>query len=251
MDYGSLMCWATNAIGRMDEPCIFHLIPAGRPDPVHNCTVVNQTYSTLHVVCLRGFDGGLPQGFTMEVRESNTQYMVANTTNTRSPAFTVTGLQAGKRYSIMISSGNAKGRSEPVRISAFTSSAPVNQKNSRPDESPLTKMGEFKFTPILGVLMTVGAALILVFIIIIAYFCVRRSPPNSRRKRANDNRISYTETHIPLQKGIDDCIDGNNGTALTPMLSEHERNPDIIPINGRGEKKFKGLSKFYFNGLGA
>ena len=100
MDYGSLMCWATNAIGRMDEPCIFHLIPAGKPDPVHNCTVVNQTYSTLHVVCLRGFDGGLPQGFTMEVRESNTQYMVANTTNTRSPAFTVTGLQAGKRYSI-------------------------------------------------------------------------------------------------------------------------------------------------------
>ena len=166
MDYGSLMCWATNAIGRMDEPCIFHLIPAGRPDPVHNCTVVNQTYSTLHVVCLRGFDGGLPQGFTMEVRESNTQYMVANTTNTRSPAFTVTGLQAGKRYSIMISSGNAKGRSEPVRISAFTSSAPVNQKNSRPDESPLTKMP--KITPILGVLMTVGAALILVFIIIAA-----------------------------------------------------------------------------------
>ena len=174
----------------------------------------------------------------MEVRESNTQYMVANTTNTRSPAFTVTGLQAGKRYSIMISSGNAKGRSEPVRISAFTSSAPVNQKNSRPDESPLTKMGEFKITPILGVLMTVGAALILVFIIIAAYFCVRRSPRNTqRRKRANDNRISYTETHIPHNKGIDDCIDGNNGgTALTPMLSEHERNPDIIPINGRGKK---------------
>ena len=98
-------------------------------------------------------------------------------------------------------------------------------------------MGEFKITPILGALMTVGAALILVFIIISAYFCVRRSPSSSRRKRANDNRISYTETHIPLQKGIDDCINGdgsNGGTALTPMLSEHERNPDIIPVNGRG-----------------
>ena len=34
MDYGSLMCWASNAIGRMSDPCIFHLIPAGRPDPV-------------------------------------------------------------------------------------------------------------------------------------------------------------------------------------------------------------------------
>ena len=61
MDYGSLMCWASNSIGRMEHPCIFHLIPAGKPDPVHNCTVRNQTISTLHVVCGKGFDGGLPQ----------------------------------------------------------------------------------------------------------------------------------------------------------------------------------------------
>ena len=61
MDYGSLMCWATNSIGRQDDPCIFHLIPAGKPDPVHNCTVRNQTFSSLHVTCGKGFDGGLPQ----------------------------------------------------------------------------------------------------------------------------------------------------------------------------------------------
>ena len=107
-------------------------------------------------------------------------------------------------------------------------------------ESALTTVGEFTLTPILAVLMTVGAALILVFVLIAAYFCVRRGPSNggSRRKRgANDNRISYTETHIPLQKGIDDCIDDHNsgGTALTPMLPDHERNPDIIPISRRGK----------------
>ena len=61
MDYGSLMCFATNSIGRQSEPCIFHLIPAGKPDPVHNCTVRNQTISTLYVTCGKGFDGGLPQ----------------------------------------------------------------------------------------------------------------------------------------------------------------------------------------------
>ena len=103
----------------------------------------------------------------------------------------------------------------------------------------MTTVGEFTLTPILAVLMTVGAALILVFVLIAAYFCVRRGPSNggSRRKRANDNRISYTETHIPLQKGIDDCIDDHNsgGTALTPMLPDHERNPDIIPISRRGK----------------
>ena len=96
--------------------------------------------------------------------------------------------------------------------------------------------------------MTVGAALILVFVLIAAYFCVRRGPSNggSRRKRANDNRISYTETHIPLQKGIDDCIDDHNsgGTALTPMLPDHERNPDIIPISRRGKESFKNNVDF-------
>ena len=96
--------------------------------------------------------------------------------------------------------------------------------------------------------MTVGAALILVFVLIAAYFCVRRGPSNGghggrngrKGRPGNDNRISYTETHIPLQKGIDDCIDcvddhNSGGTALTPMLPDHERNPDIIPISRRGE----------------
>ena len=67
MDYGSLMCWATNAVGRQEKPCVYHLIPAGRPEPVSNCTVLNQTYSTLHVACKAGFDGGLPQSFSMQV----------------------------------------------------------------------------------------------------------------------------------------------------------------------------------------
>ena len=74
-------------------------------------------------------------------------------------------------------------------------------------------------------------------------FAIRnKSKPNTfilhtKGRPGNDNRISYTETHIPLQKGIDDCIDDHNsgGTALTPMLPDHERNPDIIPISRRGK----------------
>lgn len=49
LDYGSLLCWARNSIGRQKEPCIFHLIPAGVPDSPKNCTIVKQTTSTLQV----------------------------------------------------------------------------------------------------------------------------------------------------------------------------------------------------------
>lgn len=49
MDYGSLLCWATNSVGRQRDPCIFHLVPAGVPDALKRCIIGNQTTSSLHV----------------------------------------------------------------------------------------------------------------------------------------------------------------------------------------------------------
>ena len=49
LDYGSLLCWASNSIGRMRDPCIFHLVPAGVPDNLKNCSIGNQTTSSLQV----------------------------------------------------------------------------------------------------------------------------------------------------------------------------------------------------------
>ena len=55
------MCRAQNEIGLQENPCIFHLMPAGKPDPVSNCSVSNQSYSTMSVTCKPGFNGGLRQ----------------------------------------------------------------------------------------------------------------------------------------------------------------------------------------------
>lgn len=41
----------------------------GRPFPLSNCTVANQSADGLRVECLEGFDGGLPQSFLMELLE--------------------------------------------------------------------------------------------------------------------------------------------------------------------------------------
>jgi hypothetical protein len=30
MDYGTLLCWGDNELGRQAVPCVFHIIPAGK-----------------------------------------------------------------------------------------------------------------------------------------------------------------------------------------------------------------------------
>lgn len=54
MDYGTLMCWADNAVGQQKEPCVFHIIAAGKPDSPYNCTLINQTSDGLEVDCNEG-----------------------------------------------------------------------------------------------------------------------------------------------------------------------------------------------------
>ena len=68
----------------------------------------------------------------MEVRDAKTSFVVANITNTQAVDFTVTGLKPFTNYLVSISSSNDKGRSEPVAIQAYTSSAPVTERKSSP-----------------------------------------------------------------------------------------------------------------------
>lgn len=49
-----MMCWADNAVGQQKEPCVFHIIAAGKPDMPYNCTLVNQTSESLEVDCAEG-----------------------------------------------------------------------------------------------------------------------------------------------------------------------------------------------------
>ena len=106
----------------------------------------------------------------------------------------------------------------------------------------------------IATLLVVGGALLLVFLTISTYLCVRRkttspkpkSPKSStesnglpqaprgiliNKNNENMTRTSMT-THIPLQRGIDDCI-------ADELESSSEKNPDIIPVprNGKHDQR--------------
>ncbi|XP_022914060.2 nephrin-like isoform X1 [Onthophagus taurus] len=118
-DYGTLMCWGRNEIGIQKEPCVYYINPAGKPDPLSNCTILNETAESLHVECSEGFDGGLHQEFIMEVYDASTKKLVSNVTS-RIPIFTVGGLESGLSFEIGLYATNKKGHSDVVRLQAFT-----------------------------------------------------------------------------------------------------------------------------------
>ena len=78
------------------------------------------------------------------------------------------------------------GRSIPVRLHAFTtkvpdhidtdSGAPLIERNKKRGG---TGRSHFKVTPILAILLAVGGALVLVFLVLSAFLCIRRKPSSS------------------------------------------------------------------------
>lgn len=105
----------------------------GRPDMVHNCTTSNTSTNSFSVRCTEGFNGGLPQSFLLEVRESNSQDLRANMTSPV-PRFSVTRLESGALYHACIYAYNDKGRSEAMVVQAGTLRLPEKQLTSESGE---------------------------------------------------------------------------------------------------------------------
>jgi len=217
LDYGNLLCWGENSIGVQTDPCTYHIIPAGRPDPVHNCSVYNQTLSSIQVTCGSGFDGGLRQTFKLELRDARTNHPIANISHDKAE-FIVRGLLPGEGYIITLYSVNGKGSSEPVIIHAFT------MKETSPEHivADTSRHPGMVVTPVLAILIAIISGLALVAICIILVM---------RIKHGNTNR-GYHASHIPLQKRISShhCLPEND--------------PDIIPTNKEFIQEEEAFEKF-------
>lgn len=56
----------------------FFFLFTGRPFSLQNCSVSNQSSDSMQVECVEGFDGGLPQGFLLELVEMPALRLVRN-----------------------------------------------------------------------------------------------------------------------------------------------------------------------------
>ncbi|XP_020288748.1 synaptogenesis protein syg-1-like isoform X2 [Pseudomyrmex gracilis] len=211
MDYGTVYCWASNTAGQQKNACIFHIIPASKPEAPYNCTLTNQTTESLSVECTAGFDGGQAQHFLLEVFDQHTGVLQANVTSRDNAAFTVQGLEPGKVLNMKLYAVNAKGRSEPTLLEGFTLKVAEKQTGT-----PVP----FEFTPLLGGLIGVVAALLLVTVTILAALKVRS---DRRAQRPGD---------LPLKKAT--------APSSEDLYDADDRNPDVVPTNKDSDYQLTG-----------
>ncbi|XP_070069740.1 uncharacterized protein side-VIII isoform X3 [Drosophila takahashii] len=174
-DYGTLLCWATNEIGDQSEPCVYTIVPAGEPDPLLNCTVLNQTSTGFQIECIEGFDGGLQQDFIMEVYMNGTTRH-PKISKSKRPYFEVSGLVPGMGYNVFLIAHNSKGRSNATILQVYTLKDPEKQTDLSLAYAPVIE----DIRPFLGILAGIVGSVFLVALIIVIVVRVRGSSGRDR-----------------------------------------------------------------------
>ncbi|KAG8256138.1 hypothetical protein J6590_075773 [Homalodisca vitripennis] len=230
-DFGTVLCWAGNEIGFQMVPCVFHVVPAGVPDAPHNCSVTNRSQSWVHVVCYPGFDGGLPQQFTAEVLRADGG-TVSNTTSRSLPQFTLTSLEPGVSYSVVVYSSNAKGRSGQ-RVTIEITTLGHTQTHRRTTDTSLPTMDPLLLVTsgiVIGVMLMVG-------IVLVAIVCVKR---RSLQGSPDVSSVHLDKTHSLL-------------SITVPAINvEDDRNPDVVPhktARSPGQDVFQALMLFLWQAV--
>ncbi|BES99165.1 CD80-like C2-set immunoglobulin domain [Nesidiocoris tenuis] len=224
LDYGTLLCWATNRIGHQKVPCVYHIIAAGKPDPVHNCSVANASMSSFSIRCLEGFNGGIPQQFLLEVRDPAAGgALTANMTSTL-PRFQVLGMLPSMNYEAFVFSFNSKGRGDPVQLSAATLRLPEKQLNE-----PERSRGVFRMTPVMTVVVGVVSSLFLVACLVAAVLRLQCSRDDDPLRRA-------------LKPDTPPALKTPGSSPKCDMPPESD-NPDIIPQPNSDEEEHEFMRK--------
>ncbi|XP_025075061.1 nephrin-like isoform X4 [Pogonomyrmex barbatus] len=224
LDYGTLLCWGSNDQGTQLEPCVYHIVPAGRPDTPHNCSLLNQTTDSIYVECIEGFNGGLPQKFTMQVdREAGSgksggPVIVYNQTS-KVPIFSVSNLEPGSNYEVSIYAANAKGRSETVHFRATTLNLPERR-------TALTPVMLSLSGPLLGAVVGATAGLLLVIFVIVLAVKLRYRPRSQEDSHDDGGMANLAASGT----GASSPRDKSSTLPLSAdSIESFEKNPDIIP----------------------
>nr|XP_045600652.1 uncharacterized protein LOC123759587 [Procambarus clarkii] len=105
------------------------------------------------LACLPGWDGGLNQTFTLEVRQAAREEVLEAFRHASDPLFIITGLKVGVEYMLTVTAANSRGSSPPFTITYTASAASADKV-----VSPHAHTALLTITPFLVLLVGVVAA---------------------------------------------------------------------------------------------
>ncbi|XP_065084248.1 protein turtle homolog A-like [Ochlerotatus camptorhynchus] len=204
-DYGTLTCWGQNEVGMQQWPCFFQVVLAGLPSTVKNCSINNQTQSSVEVQCIAGYDGGLPQIFMLELISSRTGRMRYNITNPDEPYFVIESLESlihfnnlydelgdDNAFKAIIYAVNQKGRSQGVVVKDFYLESTSTENRAVLTSNPLDSISPILF----GVLFTL---LVLCFVIFVRIYYIKATTTSSTITNVSSDLVNNSKQHSSKQ----------------------------------------------------
>lgn len=240
--FGQLACWARNEMGIQREPCLFSIIPAGRPENVHSCLVSNVTANSLAATCEPGYDGGLGQKFNAEVWEltrsvdgAREPRLQTNLTNARRPAWEFDGLVPDREYRLQLYASNAKGTSpEKVTLNVRTASVPSYSAGSADSQpvldlaNPATYAGSgYQAIGLIsnnGMLVALIGTVIAVFVI-----CLVKRKPSGSASGSEDGSIPPPPPPPGSRRKSSKQQNGKNQHGNEPILKPRDNQTSRSP----------------------
>ncbi|XP_052863108.1 hemicentin-2-like [Anopheles cruzii] len=219
--FGTITCTATNAYGQSGH-CAYHILVADVPDPIKSCTVSNVTAYTVHISCIAGKDGGIPQQFHLDVFEESKRKLLQSISY-QSPEMLLKKLPSDTKFIIKITPYNLQGTAPTsYRVKAQTLPAPLLR--TAPSKAVLVQL-----TPLLGAL--VGAAITLCLVAVCVIVFVKFKTKKKHHQTGNTEQDKGSAEPLSRNIGSHSSID--------------DKNPDVIPHENSeddDEKQFERLA---------
>ncbi|CAL4120182.1 unnamed protein product, partial [Meganyctiphanes norvegica] len=186
---------------------------AGPPDPLKNCSIVNQTTDAIVVQCEPGFGGGLTPHFYMEVYDSPTGELLRNISSTM-PQFYLTALRPGLAFVMKAYTANTKGVSEKFQLETVT--LKVAEKRTGPPG--------LLDTSFLGIVIGVILAAVLVAFVIMVVMRFRKP-----HQHTQDVHHITGNGHKDVQARVVDNNKSMNINNKPGGYTDPKDDPDLIP----------------------
>ncbi|XP_067936688.1 cell adhesion molecule DSCAM-like [Watersipora subatra] len=190
-DYGVYYCYAENAYGLQETPCVIQLGLPGPADAPAECHVTSSALHSMLVRCTSESGSGSVISYSLKMQQEESYSVIANESL---PAFNVTGLEENSTYTFIVCASNYEFWWEEKCTEELSSVTAARYRLNAGDSaqtspSPSAVQGLTSETVYI-ILATLGVFLVVVAALITGCLCFRKSKKSSSvDKSAQKDRI--------------------------------------------------------------